>query len=77
MQDGRENPKDCRLVLGAEVQDLHGSKQAQEVLAVALSRYSAVSALSTARTQTEVALAGRSARALGTLLMMLCPRPPG
>lgn len=57
VQDGRENPKDCWLVLRAEVQDLHGSKQAQEVLAVILSCYSAVSALLRSGTQTEDTLA--------------------
>lgn len=57
VQDGRENPKDCWLVLRAEVQDLHGSKQAQEVLGVILSCYSAVSALLRSRTQTEDPLA--------------------
>lgn len=50
VQDGRENPKDCRLVVGAEVQDLHGSEQTQEVLCVVLSFNSAVSALARSET---------------------------
>lgn len=78
VQDGRENPKDCRLVLGAEVQDLHGSKQAQEVLGVILSCNSAVSTLLRSRTQTEGALVAIPLHLpLRIPLMMLRPRPPG
>lgn len=32
VQDGRKNPKDGRLVLRAEVEDLHGGEQTQEVI---------------------------------------------
>lgn len=45
VQDGRKNPKDGRLVLRAEVEDLHGSKQTQEVICVILSCNHAVSSL--------------------------------
>lgn len=45
VQDGGEDAKDCRLVVRAEVQDLHGGEQTQEVLGVVLPVNGAVSAL--------------------------------
>lgn len=81
VQDRREDPKDCRLVVGAEVQDLHGRKQTQEVLCVILSFNSAVSALMrSGSTDRELIESCHSLHLLKiplVTMMLLCPRPPG
>ena len=45
VQDGRENSKDGRLVVRGKVEDLHGSKQTQEVFCIILSCYSTIPSL--------------------------------
>lgn len=79
VQDGRENPEDGSLVLRAEVQDLHGSEQAQEVLCVILSPDSAVSALLLRSGTHRQRTLGQdpTLHLLGTPLMVLRSRPPG
>lgn len=45
VQYGRKNSKDGRLVFRGEVEDLHGSKQTQEVICIILSCYPTIPSL--------------------------------
>lgn len=45
VQYGRKNSKDGRLIVRSEVEDLHGSKQTQEVLRIILSCYPTIPSL--------------------------------
>lgn len=45
VQYGRKNSKDGRPIVRSEVEDLHGSKQTQEVLCIILSCYPTIPSL--------------------------------
>lgn len=45
MQNGRQNSKDGRLVICAEVKDFHGRKQTLEVLCIVLPFYPTIPSL--------------------------------